>query len=209
MVHRMMLLLGLCCFSFFPCFCVGAEEEPWQAEREHLRQQAKILHQEGVQLFQRQQHRLVVEKWEQALALFEKLHSAVHPDVALLNYKLGSVHRRLGNLRESATYLGLALTQYQKLFPRGNPDVADCYYSLGLTVDRQGQYPLAADYFRTALTLRQKFFPADHPQVLACYMGLSSALFNKGGSGWGRGSQSACAQSTPEAISARECGRCR
>jgi tetratricopeptide (TPR) repeat protein len=108
---------------------------------------------------------LARDLFEEALAMYQRLHDGDHHNVAM----------SMGNLAVNMTELGehvrareldeQVLAMYQRLYEGDHPDVATALNNLAVDLRHEGDYARARELRGQALAMRQRLYEGDHPDV--------------------------------------------
>lgn len=112
---------------------------------------AKLILQEGIYLFRTEQFELALEKFKQALELYER--ASDHSNMALTLNNIGEVYRHLGQYNQALNFYQKALLIRQEI--RDRQGEGRTLNSIGLLYQSQSQYPQALEFYQQALSIIQ------------------------------------------------------
>ncbi len=115
----------------------------------------------------------------EALAVRERLHGPVHPEVADTLVRLGAV-AHLSGKGEAAPFFNRALAIREELLGQEHPGVADVLNNLGAAHAAKGRFDEAEAALRRSLAIQEKLWGGRDPRV-------AKALHNLGGIAYYRG----------------------
>jgi len=103
--------------------------------------------------------------YEQALAIWKKVHGPEHPQVATSLNNLGLAYKALGELRKAIKYYEQALAIDEKVYVQEHPSVARELNNLGEAFRTMGETRKAIGYYEQALAISEKVYGPEHSQV--------------------------------------------
>ncbi|MGB5896605.1 MAG: tetratricopeptide repeat protein, partial [Geitlerinemataceae cyanobacterium] len=107
--------------------------------------EAEQLNQQVMQLYQQGQYTEAIPLAEQALAIWEKVLGAEHPDVATSLNNLAMLYQAMGNYSGAEPLYQRSLAIREKVLGAEHPDVATSLNDLALLYRAQGNIPLATE----------------------------------------------------------------
>jgi tetratricopeptide (TPR) repeat protein len=135
-----------------------------------------LLHQAGVYLASRGQHRQALTLLDQALAGRRRVLGDNHPDTLTTKNSLGESRRHLGDLQGARGLLEQTLAARQQVLGLDHPDTLQSMSSLGETLRGLGDLDSARDLHERTLAARQQVLGPDHPDTLQSMNNLASTL---------------------------------
>jgi len=103
--------------------------------------------------------------YEEALALWIRIHGDDHLDVALTRSNLGALEVRLGDFEAARAHLEAALEIRRRRLGPDHPDVALVLFHLGDMYVQAGNFPEARKHLEEALRRRQARLGEGHPET--------------------------------------------
>ena len=103
--------------------------------------------------------------YERALAIWEEVLGAKHPDTATSLNNLGSLLQAQGDLAGAQPYLERALAIWEEVLGAKHPDTAGSLNNLGSLLQAQGDLAGAQPYYARALAIREEVLGAKHPDT--------------------------------------------
>ncbi|RMH21026.1 MAG: hypothetical protein D6696_06745 [Acidobacteria bacterium] len=116
----------------------------------------------------------------QALATYERLLGAEHPDLADVLSNLGQLYHDRGDLAAAERYHRRALELRRKHLDAEHPDVGESINNLALVFKDQARYEEAEPLLRQALHLYRARLGDRHPDVGIAWSNLGNLLREKG-----------------------------
>jgi CHAT domain-containing protein len=107
--------------------------------------------------------------YEKALAVYQKLHSADHPKIAIANTNIGFLYRQLQLYGDAVNNFESAEGTWKKIYPNGHPNQALALVNLGLTYKEMGNIKAATGYFERAIDIYKKSYGDKHPSLSYVY----------------------------------------
>jgi tetratricopeptide (TPR) repeat protein len=130
-----------------------------------FREAARLLNQAGYYLHERARFSDAEPLLRRALAVWEKVLAADHPDVATGLNNLALLYKDQGKYAEAEPLYKRALAIDEKALGPDHPGVATDLNNLGALYDYQGKYGQAEALYRRALAIWQKTLGPDHPST--------------------------------------------
>lgn len=103
--------------------------------------------------------------YEKALAMYQKLHGADHPKIAIANTNLGYLHHTEKLYGDAITYYESALKIWEKIYKQSHPNKALVLMNLGQTYSSMGNPTTALEFYEKALTMYEASQGKKHPDV--------------------------------------------
>jgi tetratricopeptide (TPR) repeat protein len=132
-----------------------------------------LLHQAGVYLASRGQHRQALTLLDQALAGRRRVLGDNHPDTMTTKNSLGESRRHLGNLQGARGLLEQTLEARRRVLGPDHPDTLQSMSSLGETLRGLGDLDSARDLHEQTLAARQRVLGPDHHSTLIAMNSLA------------------------------------
>ena len=118
--------------------------------------------------------------FERALAIYEAIHGAEHPNVATAVNNLGNVLYAKGDLDGAQAAFERALAMYEVIHGAEHPNVATAINNLGGVLQAKGDHDGAQAAFERALAIDEATYGPEHPKVAIRVNNLGSVLQDKG-----------------------------
>lgn len=113
--------------------------------------------------------------YRRALAVFERVYSPGHEEIAVILHNLGSVLAARGMDGEAERHYRRALALKESLFGPDSPDAAMTRNNLGKLLFRTARPQEAAALLRRAVTILEARLPESHPHVITSRKNLEMA----------------------------------
>ncbi len=110
-----------------------------------------------------------LDYYEKALAVYQKLHNADHPKIAIANTNIGFLYRQLQLYGDAVNNFESAEATWKKIYPNGHPNQALALVNLGLTYKEMGNVKAAIGYFDRAIDIYKKSYGEKHPSLAYVY----------------------------------------
>ncbi len=110
-----------------------------------------------------------LDYYEKALVVYQKLHNADHPKIAIANTNIGVTYRQLELFGDAVNNFESAETIWNKIYPNGHPNQALVLVNLGLTYKAMGNTKAATGYFDRAIDIYKKSYGEKHPSLSYVY----------------------------------------
>jgi tetratricopeptide (TPR) repeat protein len=117
--------------------------------------------------------------YENALAVYQKIHGNDHPKIAIANTNIGGLYRQIELYGDAINNLEAASKIWLKLYPDGHPNLAFVYRSLGQTYVKMDNSALALTYFGKALDQYRKSFGEKHPDIASTLNQIGAVHLNQ------------------------------
>jgi len=140
----------------------------------------RLLNQAGTYLWERAEFVQAKAVHERALAVFEKVLGADHPNVATLVNNLGNVLQALGDLSGARAAYERALAIDEATFGPHHPKVAICVNNLGSVLHDLGDLEGARAHFQKALAIDEAAFGPHHPNAARDVNNLGEVMRQQG-----------------------------
>jgi CHAT domain-containing protein/Tfp pilus assembly protein PilF len=178
-----------------PTLSAEDQKELTKEQQQALRRKGLELNKEGFQLYQQGRYLAATKRWEQALAICQRLYSKAqypqgHPDLATSLNNLGIMLQHQGKYAQAYTYYQKALAMYERLYPKeqypkGHPHLALGLNNVGFLLEAKGEYTLALRYFKRALAMRKRLFskeeyPQGHSDLAQSLSNIGAVLGSQG-----------------------------
>lgn len=106
-----------------------------------------------------------LDYYEKALDVYQKLHGATHPKIAIANTNLGVIYRELEFYGDAVNSLETALSIWDAVYGSAHPSKAFVLYTLAQTYQRMGDITAAEGYYDRALTMYKQSYGDKHPDI--------------------------------------------
>jgi hypothetical protein len=120
-----------------------------------------------------------LEYYEEALAVYQKLHGNEHPKIAIANTNIGGLYRQIELFGDAINNLESASKIWLKIYPNGHPNLGFVYRSLGQTYVKMENSALALTYFEKALDQYRKSFGEKHPDIASTLNQIGAVHLNQ------------------------------
>jgi CHAT domain-containing protein len=107
--------------------------------------------------------------YEQALAIYEKLHPGDHPKIAIAKTNIGLMYLKTQLYGDAINNFESAQTIWQKIYPSGHPNEALALVNLGRTYSQMKDDKAALGYYEKALAIYKKSAGEKHPDIASVY----------------------------------------
>ena len=118
--------------------------------------------------------------FERALAIWEKVLGAEHPDTARSLNNFGFLLQSQGDLAAARSYYERALAIREKVLGAEHPDTARSLNNLGFFLQSQGDLAAARPYYERALAIQEKVLGAENPDTATSLKNLGFLLRSQG-----------------------------
>lgn len=106
-----------------------------------------------------------LEYYDQALEVYQQLHEATHPKIAIANTNLGVIYRELEFYGDAINSLETAKTIWEKVYTQPHPSKAFVLSNLGQTYLKMGDATAAEQFYNQALRMYQASYGTRHPDI--------------------------------------------
>jgi CHAT domain-containing protein/uncharacterized protein HemY len=103
--------------------------------------------------------------YEKALVIYEKLHGADHPKIAITNTNLGVLNRSEKLYGDAVNYFESALKIWEKIYAQPHPNKALVLMNLGQTYSSMGNQQAALEFYEKARVMYESSQGKKHPDV--------------------------------------------
>jgi len=110
-----------------------------------------------------------LDYYEQAAAMYEKLHGKDHPKMAIANTNLGRAYYSLKLYGDAINYFEAALTIWEKIHKQAHPSQAFVLTNLGQTYAKLNDLKASKVYYEKALAIYIASQGKKHPDVAYTY----------------------------------------
>ena len=107
--------------------------------------------------------------YEQALAVYEKLHQKDHPKIAIAKTNIGLMYLKSELYGDAVNNFESAQAIWKKIYPNGHPNEALALANLGQTYKRMHDNKASLGYYEKALAIYKKSYSDKHPDVSSVY----------------------------------------
>jgi len=107
--------------------------------------------------------------YEQALAVYEKLHRLDHPKIAIAKTNIGLMYLKSELYGDAVNNFESAQSIWGKIYPEGHPNEALALANLGQTYKRMHDNKASLGYYEKALAIYKKSYGDKHPDISAVY----------------------------------------
>ena len=142
--------------------------------------EATLLQQKLLQLFNQGQYSEAVPLAERALAIRERVLGAGHPDVALSLYFLATLYTKQGRYADAEKMFKRSLTIVEQRFGPESPILTTPLNNLAELYAGQGRYAESEQLFKRSLAINEKRFGPDHVDIAASLSNLGSLYHDQG-----------------------------
>jgi CHAT domain-containing protein len=108
---------------------------------------------------------MALDYYDQATALYQKLHGNEHPKLAIANTNLGFAYSRLKLYGDAITSFETALGIWEKVTPGSHPSKAYVLLNLGLTYAQMGDLTAAVGFYEKSLYMYEAVYGSKHPEI--------------------------------------------
>lgn len=122
---------------------------------------------------------IALDYYDRALAVYEKLHDANHPKIAIANTNLGFIYRELEFYGDAVNSLESALSIWESVYSQPHPSKAFVLRNLGQTYLKMGDTKAAEGYFDRALKMYQASYGTKHPDIASTYNAMGNILVSQ------------------------------
>jgi serine/threonine-protein kinase len=141
---------------------------------------AQLANNVGIVLYTLGRFDAALEKFQGALALWQKALGPDHPDVWKAVNNLAAANSRLGRYGESVAFARRGLDSARRIHGPSHPNVAMAYHTLGLDQDLIGDYDAARQSLERALGVGEEVFGAEHAEVAGYLHSLATVMRSLG-----------------------------
>ncbi len=120
-----------------------------------------------------------LDYYDKALAVYEKLHDANHPKIAIANTNLGFIYRELEFYGDAVNSLETALSIWESVYAQPHPSKAFVLRNLGQTYLTMGDAKAAEGFFDRALKMYQASYGKKHPDIASTYNAIGNILISQ------------------------------
>jgi tetratricopeptide (TPR) repeat protein len=107
--------------------------------------------------------------YEQALAIYEKLHPGDHPKIAIAKTNIGLMYLKADLYGDAVNNFESAQAIWKKNYPEGHPNEALALVNLGRTYSKMKDTKAALAYYERALGIYKKSYGGKHPDLASVY----------------------------------------
>src|SRR5258706_5355903 len=107
--------------------------------------------------------------YEQALAVYEKLHQKDHPKIAIAKTNIGLMYLKSELYGDAVNNFESAQSIWKKNYPDGHPNEALALANLGQTYKLMHDNKASLGYYEKALAIYKKSYGEKHPDIAAVY----------------------------------------
>src|SRR5258706_4838303 len=107
--------------------------------------------------------------YEQALAVYEKLHRKDHPKIAIAKTNIGLMYLKSALYGDAVNNFENAQSIWKKIYPEGHPNEALALANLGQTYRQMHKDEASLGYYEKALTIYRKSYGEKHPDIAVVY----------------------------------------
>jgi len=107
--------------------------------------------------------------YEQALAVYEKLHQKDHPKIAIAKTNIGLMYLKSELYGDAVNNFESAQAIWKKNYPYGHPNEALALANLGQTYKRMHDNKASLGYYEKALAIYKKSYGDKHPDISSVY----------------------------------------
>jgi len=118
--------------------------------------------------------------YERALQIYETLHQASHPKIAIALTNIGFAYAAIELYGDAITNFDAALKIWEGIYPGAHPTKAFLNLSLGEIYRKLKNLPVATAYYEKALILYQRSYGDKHPDLAVAYNALGNARLMQG-----------------------------
>lgn len=120
-----------------------------------------------------------LDYYEMALAIYEQMHGASHPKMAITNTNLGVAYLAQELYGVAITHFEEALSIWEKIYTQAHPSKALVLINLGRTYARMGDENAALGYYQRALDMYLAVHGTKHPDIAYAYNLIGNILINQ------------------------------
>ncbi|MBT1707578.1 CHAT domain-containing protein [Fulvivirgaceae bacterium PWU5] len=106
-----------------------------------------------------------LDYYEKALAIYQNLHGAEHPKIAIARTNTGFLYRRLELYGDAVNNFEAALKINEKVYPGPHPAKAFVLFNLGETYRRIGDTKAALAFYQRARAMYTESYGPRHPEL--------------------------------------------
>ena len=106
-----------------------------------------------------------LDYYEKALAIYQHLHGAEHPKIAIARTNTGFLYRRLELYGDAVNNFETALKINEKVYPGPHPAKAFVLFNLGETYQKIGDAQAALAFYQRARTMYTESYGPRHPEL--------------------------------------------
>lgn len=106
-----------------------------------------------------------LDYYDQALAMYERLHGNQHPKIAIAHTNLGFVYGQIELYGDAINSLEIALKIWEHVYPGPHPSKAFVLQNLGATYNKMRNLEAAAGYYERAFQMYQASYGNKHPDL--------------------------------------------
>ena len=121
-----------------------------------------------------------LEWYYKALAIYEKVLGAEHPDTATTYNNIALVYHAQGDYPKALEWYFKALAIFEKALGAEHPDTATTYNNIALVYKAQSDYPKALEWYYKALEIKEKVLGAEHPSTATTYNNIAGVYYAQG-----------------------------
>lgn len=110
-----------------------------------------------------------IENYEQALAIYEKLHGKEHPKIAVAKTNIALSYLDIELYGDAVNNFESALAIWRKNYPNGSSSEALTLTNLGRTYYKMKNSKSALEFYEKALTIYKKVYGDKHPDIASVY----------------------------------------
>jgi CHAT domain-containing protein len=115
-----------------------------------------------------------LDYYEKALAIYQNLHGAEHPKIAIARTNTGFLYRRLELYGDAVNNFDAALKINEKVYPGPHPAKAFVLFNLGETYRKIGDAKAALAFYQRARTMYAESYGPRHPELARVLNALGS-----------------------------------
>jgi len=126
-----------------------------------------------------------IDYYEKALQVYQNLHDAHHPKIAIANTNLGVAYREIGFYGDAVNHLESALEVWESIYPQSHPAKAFVLSNLGQTYLKMGDSETALAFYMRSLKTYQESYGDKHPDIASTFnaignIKISQRLYDEG-----------------------------
>lgn len=126
-----------------------------------------------------------IDYYEKALEVYQNIHDAHHPKIAISNTNLGVAYREIGFYGDAVNHLESALKVWESIYIQPHPTRAFVLSNLGQTYLKMGDSEAALAYYMRALKIYQESYGDKHPDIASTFnaignIKISQRLYDEG-----------------------------
>ena len=110
-----------------------------------------------------------LDYYDQALAIYQKLHNDDHPKIAIVTTNLGIIFQQLKLYGDAINNFETAEKIWKRIYPNGHPNQALALFNLGKTYNLMGDGKTAIVFFEKAIALYKQTLGEKHPSISTVY----------------------------------------